>query len=398
MAPLGRRGELRTSHQFGEGRIMNERANMIEAFSGGSGAPQSDQAAEIPESTAAESDGIDRKAIRKGRKAVAKKAKRIVKQRFEDVYQARPVNSRPADQILKAAVDLYANGPIARRDLKAAIARLEARVRQSLPDLAVTRAPRSVSQKPERVGLMIHETRAVTEGAEKVVTVENHSVILEDKRVIFISGLLPGGSRPHLFERVLERDRKKKTLAEIVLLSADIWPTLMWMRTEQRLSGRGSPIPVMMTPFANGLMFGSLEKLDAMPPAGPTVAIVDQFGQKPYQLHDFYGDANGNRLYARTTTYVDASLLSPEQLTLRDMLQAFVRTFTDVVADNNWRWKIGLGLRDPAIVIVTKTFKLTEASADRRAEALVALESIVSSPVWQNVAAATLESQQRGKS
>ena len=80
------------------------------------------------------------------------------------------------------------------------------------------------------------------------------------------------------------------------------------------------------------------------------------------------------------------------------MLQAFVRTFTDVVADNNWRWKIGLGLRDPAVATITKTFKLTEVSADRRAEALAALEAIVSSPVWQNVAAATLESQQRGKS
>lgn len=371
---------------------------MIEEFSAASETPQSDQAAGILESPLAESDGIDRNAIRKSRKSAAKKAKRVVKQRFEDVCQARPVNSRPADQILKAAVDLYVDGFIARRDLKAAIAKLEAIVRQSLPDLAVTRAPRSVSQKPERVGLMVHETRAVTEEAERLVTIENHSVVLEEKRVIFISGLLPGGSRPHLFERVFERDRQMKTLAEIVLLSADIWPTLMWMRTEQRLSGRGSPITVTMTPFANGLMFGSLEKLDTMPPAGPTVAIVDQFGQKPYQLHDFYGDTNGNRLYARTTTYVDASLLSPEQLTLRDMLQVFVRTFTDVVADNNWRWKIGLGLRDPAVAIITKTFKLTEVNAHRRAEALAALESIVSSTAWQNVAAATLESQQRRKS
>lgn len=376
---------------------MNQRAGLIEEFSAASETPHSDQAAKIFGSTLAGSDGIDRKAIRKSRKSAAKKAKRVVKQRFEDVYQARPGKSRPADQVLRAAVDLYANGPIARRDLKAAIAKFEAIVRRSLPDLAVTRAPRSVSQKPERVGLMIHETRAVTEEVERIVTVENHSVVLEENRVIFISGLLPGGSRPHLFERVFERDRQKKSLAEIVLLSADIWPTLMWMRTEQRLSGRGSPITVMMTPFADGLMFGSLEKLDSMPPAGPTVAIVDQFGQKPYQLHDFYGDASGNRLYARTTTFVDASLLSPEQLSLRDMLQAFVMTFTDIVADNNWRWKIGLGLRDPAVATITKAFNLTEVSADRRAEALAALEAIVSSPVWQNVAAATLESQQRGK-
>lgn len=371
---------------------------MIEEFKAASETPRSDQVAENPESIHAGSDGIDRSAIRKSRKPAAKKAKRVIKQRFEDVYQARPANSRPADQILKAAVDLYANGSIARRDLKAAIAKLEAVIRQSLPDLTVTRAPRSVSKKPERVGLMIHETRAAEEDAERIVTVENHSIVLEEKRVIFISGLLPGGSRPHLFERVFERDRQKKPLAEIVLCSADIWPTLIWMRTEQRLAGRGSPITVMMTPFANGLMFGRLEKLDAMPPAGPTVAIVEQVKQKPYQLDDFYGDANGNRLYARTTTYVDASLLSVEQLALTNVLQEFVRMFADVVEDNNWRWKIGLGLSDPAVAIIAQTFKLIEVSAERRAEALAALESIVSSPTWQNVAAATLKSQQRGKS
>ena len=381
------------NHKFGEGIIMNEKVNMVEEFSSGSKTTQSAQAAGV-----SESDGIDRRAIRKSRASVAKEAKRIVKQRFENVYQARPVGSRPADQILRAAVDLYADGSIARCDLKAAIAKLEAKVRRSLPDLVVTRAPRSVSQKPERVGLMIHETRAVTEAAEKTVTVENHSVVLEEKRVIFISGLLPGGSRPHLLERVFERDRQCNSLAEVVLLSADIWPTLMWMRNEQRISGRGAPIRVMMTPFADGLMFGSLERLNALPPAGPTVAIVDQFGQKPYQLHDFYGDANGNRLYARTTTYVDASLLSLEQQTLRDELQNFVRKFPDIVADNNWRWKIGFGLSDPAVATIAKTFKLVEVSAARRAEALAALELIVSSTVWQNVAAATLKSQQRGKS
>ncbi|MFT8520606.1 hypothetical protein [Gluconobacter oxydans] len=371
---------------------------MIENLSVESDAPQSDHPTGIPETTLVEGSEIDRNAIRRSRKLAAKKAKRMIKQRFDDVSQARPINSQPADQILKAAVDLYADGFIARCDLKAAIAKLEAIVRRNLPDVAVTRAPRTLSQKPERVGLMVHETRAIMENSEKIVTVENHSVVLEERRLIFISGLLPGGSRPHLFERVFERDRRQKTLAEIVLLSANIWPTLMWMRTEQRLAGRGSPITVMMTPFADGLMFGSLEKLVAMPPAGPNVAIVDQLGSKPYQLNDFYGDANGSRLYAKTTTYVDAALLSLEQRTLRDMLQEFVSTFSDVVADNNWRWKIGLGLHDPAVTTITETFKLKEVSADRRAKALAALELIVCSTAWQNVAAATLESQQRGKS
>ena len=340
-------------------------------------------------------DGVDRRALRKSRKDAAKKAKRIVRQRYDDVLGARPVNSRPADQILRAAVALYSDGPIPRRNLKAAISKLEANIRRELPDLAALRAPRSVSLKPERVGLMIYETRAITEQGDRIITAENHSVVLEEGRVVFISGLFPGGTRPHLFERIHERESRRKTMAEVLLQLSDIWPTLLWMRTEQRRHGRGAPLKVVMTPFANGLLFGSLDKVEGIAPTGPTVAVVDRFGQQSRQTYDFYGDGNGNRLWAMSKTFVDASLLAPDQLQLRDMLRTFVATYSDIVADNNWKWRVGLGDPDPAVGIVAETFKLTIPTDKRRRAGLAALEAIVASEAWLSVAANTLASQQR---
>jgi hypothetical protein len=216
-------------------------------------------------------DDVDRNAIRKGRKAAAKMAKRIVGKRYDDVIGARPPGSRPGDQILAAAVALYDDGPIKRRDLKSAIAKLESNIRRGLPDLTVIRAPRSASSQPEHVGLMVYETRAVMENTDRIVTAENHSVVLTEARVIFISGLLPGGTRPHLFERVVERDSGRLSMSAVLLQLSAIWPTLLWMRMKQRREGRGLPVTEVITPFANGLLFGSLEKLDGLPPAGPTV-------------------------------------------------------------------------------------------------------------------------------
>lgn len=348
-----------------------------------------------PTASVSDIEGVDRRAIRRGRKEAAKKAKRVVRERYDEVLSARPPGSRPADQILSAAVALYGDGPIPRRDLKSAISRLEANIRRGLPDLTVVRAPRTLSPKPERVGLMVYETRAITEQGDRIVSAENHTVVLEEDRIVFISGLLPGGTRPHLFERVFEREGQRRTMAEILLQLSDVWPTLLWMRTEQRRHGRGAPIVVMMTPFADGLLFGRLDKLEGMPPAGPTVVVCSALGQQTRQIYDFYGDGNGTRLWAMTNTFVDGGLLAPDQLQLRDMLCAFLEAFPDIVADNNWRWRVGLGTSDPAVAIVAKTFKLSTPSDGRRIAALAALEAIVGSEIWQSVAANTLASQQR---
>lgn len=338
-------------------------------------------------------DHVDRRAIRKGRAKAGKEAKRIVKDRYSEVIEARPPGWGPADQVLRTAVALYDRGPLQPRDLKTAIARLEVHLRRQLPDLWVLRAPRSASQKPERVGLMVFETRAVSEGREEFVTAENHSVVLTPQGIIFISGILPGGTRPHLFQRIRERGVRQRTFAEIQLELSNIWPTLLWMRTEQRLSGRGAPIPVMMTPLGDGLLFGNIVKVVDMPPAGPTVAIVTTGQQQNRTLYDFYGDNNGNRVWAMTNTFVDKALLAADQIEVRDALKEFVAEYDDVVADNNWRWRIGLGCDDVAVAITAKTFKLTVPSDARRASALAALEKIVTSPTWQAVAARSLASQ-----
>lgn len=125
------------------------------------------------------------------------------------------------------------------------------------------------------------------------------------------------------------------------------------------------------------------------------LVTIDGLGQEERRAHDFYGDVTGDRLCVMTNTYVDDTLLAPEQRQLRKMLGRFVAEFSDVVEEGDWRWRIGLGVNDPAVQAVAQTFRLRLASDARRQAGLAALEAIVMSEPWQRVAAETLASQER---
>lgn len=342
--------------------------------------------------TTAEGD-VDRREIRKRRKAAAKAGKRIARARYDAVLGARPVGSQPANDILGRAAALYRNGPIAPRDLSAAVKQLRLGIGRDLPDHFAVFSPRCVSAAPRITGLMVYETRAITINGDQLVSALNHTVILEPDRITFVSGLLPGGTRLHLFERLYERDIRRPTMAEVTIRLSALWPTLLWMRAEQRRHGRGVPITVAMTPLEGGLLFGQIQRLDSMPPAGPTVAVVEPFGQKTREIHDFYADSTGARIWTMTNTYVDKALLGPDQRKLEASLRRFVNAYRDVVEANDWRWRFGLGTSDPAVATVARAFKITLPSDARFGAAFAALELIILSSAWQTVAAATEASQ-----
>lgn len=319
-----------------------------------------------------------------------------MKARTDEIALRRPTGSGPASKVLQRAVQLYDSGNIRRVNLRDTLGRLEASLRDDIPDLAIVRAPRSVSPKPRQVGLMVYETRVVEEDKQTFITAENHAVILREDSVFFVSGLLPGGTRPHLFERVVERQGSLRSLAEVQMEMTKLWPTLLWMRTQQRVEGRGSPIASVVTPFQGGLLFGIIEKTEGLPPAGPTRAIVDLSGTDRRTLHDFYG-RDGDRIWTMTNTFVDTALLTPSQRDLEAVLAKFIRKYPDVVAENDWRWRFGLGDTDIAVDVIAETFKLSVTSDVRRAAALEDLETIVVSTPWVNEAARNLENQEARK-
>ena len=165
------------------------------------------------------------------------------------------------------------------------------------------------------------------------------------------------------------------------------------MRGQQRLAGRGAPITAIITPFANGLFFSSIEKTEGLPPSGPLRAIVDANGTHKRKLRDYYRDGPA-RVSVMTKTFVDSGKLSASQRSLRDQLRMFIAEFGDVVADHDWRWKIGLGETDDTVNEFVRAFRIKVASEDRRSKAYAALEGIVTSKEWQQEEARNRDNQQ----
>ncbi|AHF86625.1 hypothetical protein RLEG3_12200 [Rhizobium leguminosarum bv. trifolii WSM1689] len=317
---------------------------------------------------------------------------RNVKTRLKEIMGRRPVGSGAADQTLRRAVQIFENGPLTRASLPAAGTKLAALLKGDMPDVEIVRGPRTLSLKHAQTSLIAYETRVIEEVGQTLVSLESHAILLRKNDILFVSGLMPGMTRPHLFERVLERGGPNQTFAGAQLQMPSLWPTVLLMRGQQRLANRGVPITAIITPFANGLFFSSIEKLEGLPPSGPLRAIVDANGTHQLRLRDYYRDGPA-RVSVMTRTFVDSGKLSVSQCTLRDRLSAFIADFADVVADHDWRWKIGLGETDEAVSEFVRAFRIKVASEKRRSKAYAALEAIITSEEWQQEESRNRENQ-----
>ncbi|MGO7371733.1 hypothetical protein AB9E19_13230 [Rhizobium leguminosarum] len=319
---------------------------------------------------------------------------RNVKETLKKIMARRPIGSGAADETLRRAVEIYENGPLTRANLPAAGSKLAELLKCDMPDVEIVRGPRTLSLKHAQTSLIAYETRVIEEAGQTLVSLESHAILLRENNILFLSGLMPGMTRPHLFERVLERGGPNQTFASAQLQTASLWPTVLFMRGQQRLAGRGIAITAIITPFASGLFFSSIEKTEGLPPSGPLRAIVDANGTHQRRLRDYYRDGPA-RVSVMTRTFVDGGKLSVSQVSLRDRLSAFIAEFADVVADHDWRWKIDLGETDETVREFVRAFRIKVASEERRSKAYAALEAIIASEEWQQEESRNRENQQR---
>lgn len=326
---------------------------------------------------------------------VGSDASTFVRQRIDAITAARPVGSAPADAVIDRALELYERGGLTPQRLRPAIARLESKLRADIPDLVIHRPPKSASQSPSRAVLLVCEPRVIDMGRRMLVSAESHAVVLTTTAVHATRGVLPGWASPHLFERIDQRLGRAESLTATLLALSCLWPTLLVMRARQRLKGVGVPPSAIVTPFAGGLLFGAIEKVEGMPPQGMTATIVDGIARRTRSLRDWYADDRGNRLFVETKTFVAADRLSLSQLELHGRLKAFTDEFADVVAEADWRWRIGYGQRDEAVDAIASAFRIRPVGDGRREEAYDLLEQLVESDLWLDEVARNAANQNR---
>lgn len=317
-----------------------------------------------------------------------------VEERLRVIAEARTFSTRSGDDVLRRALDLYSGRQVVGGDLRKMVATLESGLRAIMPEVVIFRAPKSVSTTPRQVGLLACQPRVIDAGGRFIVSAESHGVVLTTSKVSVVSGFLPGWTGPHLFERVHERLARDFSITAVLLSLSRLWPTLLLMRARQRLAQRGSPLHAIVTPFEGGLLFASIEKVSGMPPTGMVVTEVDTSGARQRILRDWYAD-QGSRVWVGTKTFVGSEQLSLRQQELRDRLEAFATEYDDVIADADWRWRIGLGQADESVELIGLAFRLSVCPLSRREDAYDVLEAIVSSDLWMKEVAKSVANQSR---
>lgn len=321
-------------------------------------------------------------------------ARQLVAERMDAISTQRPIGSSPADLILARAVELYEGRSLRSRDLVAAAKRLASNLLGDIPDAVIELSPRSVSPAPRQVVVNVFEPRVVVGEGLVQIAAENNAVALTASGIHSTRGILPGRTGAHLFERIAERGGSVTSFAQIMLRLSRLWPTLLLMRARQRQAGRGVPPSAIVTPFDDGLLFGAVEKVVGMPPMGMTAAVVDRMGTRNRILRDWYAEG-GEKVWVDTKTFVGASQLSSSQVELRNRLEDFCKAYPDVIADCDWKWRVGLGQADEAVEMIARAFRLKPVPDARREEAYDALEAIAVGDLWLAEVERNLANQRR---
>lgn len=325
------------------------------------------------------------------------RSRRDVADRLAAIRSSRLATSNHLDRVLNCAAGFYVSGAIDPRDLRGTIARLESLVRAHMPDLAVHRAPRSASITPRHVALVVSEPAFIENDGFAFVGVESHAVVLRPDGLDFVSGVLPGSTTPHLFDQIVKRRGGLTSLADVLLRMSRLWPTLLSLRSRQRRMGRGVPPRAIVTPYGDGLLFAAVEKLEGMPCSGTSaVSVTRGGGVARRELRDWYAEGDV-RLNVETRTFVGRSKLSVRQIEVHDRLVAFEREFEDVIAEGDWRWRIGLGQADAAVQAMAGALRLTMLTRARREAAYDVLEAIVESDAWMREAEVNEANQHRSR-
>lgn len=289
------------------------------------------------------------------------------------------------DDIIDRISDVYARGPMNPSKFRTTVARFEAALLKDIPAAIVLHAdPSDTPTIPERA-IMLTKPLDASSGRDRQLTVQWHSIVMRTSRWYFVSGLAPACAIPHLFDRVVERNASKVDATSICLGLTAVWPTMALVRGEQLLAGVGKPLGAIVVPFGDGLMLGKLERLDGMPATG-LVAVSGNMGFIRFGHPADWYSSGKSRLNAEMKTFVEGGQLSERQIRLRDQLNAFADEHADVVADDQWRWRIGLGADDPCVAAVASAFGLVPATSMRRSAAYAHLDGIMLSKDWTDEA------------
>lgn len=207
--------------------------------------------------------------------------------------------------------------------------------------------------------------------------------VFRPSEVWFLTTTDPLYTTDHLHQRMTERAKTSyRSLSQAQDDLSILWPTLVELGQQRRLLGRAG-VSDFITPWSDGLMFGTLEKFfGPIELFAPTIIdFSNRIGVKR-DLTDFYRSGNA-RLAVTVRTYVGGNQLKEIQRRLKATLERFIDRHRDVLYSLTARSRITY-VDEPYGSALADLFVSPHLSTADFPRALAELDEITSSQDWLN--------------
>ncbi len=215
----------------------------------------------------------------------------------------------------------------------------------------------------------------------------------------FLSTTDPLFTTDHFHQRLVERAiRRHESLAEAQDSLSILWPMLLELGEQRRKQGRRANVTNFISPLADGLIFGEMQKLvmntEMTELAAPELIDFQNGLALTHRLFDFF--CNGDkRLLILVRTFVGSDKLKDTQRRLKEALDRYVRRHSVVIECLRNRSRLAFDADAPYGPVHHDLFVVPQPSATDYQRALAELDAITSSDDWRSEIDRSIENRSR---
>jgi hypothetical protein len=222
-----------------------------------------------------------------------------------------------------------------------------------------------------------------------------YTFVFRPSSVWFLTTNDPLCTSDHLHQRMVERAATSyRSLSEAQDYLSILWPTLYELGRQRLHQGRHANVTDFVTPWADGLMFGNMEKVDG--PIHLFAPKIMDFSNSvciTRDLKDLHSSEK-HRLVIVVRTFVGGEQLKETQRRLKERLDWFVARYKEVLSCLTLRSRITYVDKPYGSALVELFVKPLLGTADFPS-ALAELDEITSSQDWRDEVACSLENRLR---
>lgn len=335
----------------------------------------------------------------KARKRNIRVAAQKVSSWIAELQAAKTTPHGLTDDVLIHALEGYGDADLSWTEISSRAQKFYKHISAEVSDCTIRRAfrrPVGTKKAPCAAVSVFRLMAAPLRQAETLFNASIFTFVFKPSGVWFLTATDALYTTDHLHQRIVERSAvRHQSLSQSQDDLSLLWPTFVELGQHRRQQGRRANVAEFITPWSDGLIFGSIEKFDGpVELLAPEVIEFSNGSGIKRRLSDYYRSGN-ERMVVVVRTFVGGDQLKDTQRRLKLRLENFIRRFPDALTCLMLRSRITVD--EPYGTTLTDLFVSTHLRKANIPNALAELEEIIMSQDWQDEISRSVENRSRRK-